>query len=423
MEKVFKPKIESPQKLQEPEIETWEDEGGNVEVEQETTIEILEKTWREIVADAREEFSDNFKIALDKILLGKRVSPEEQSDFALGLDNWWKENFGIKFSQRTLSIQQTKKGGQWAEERSAKLTELEIKKKEEMVKLHEALISLDAGEPVNEFRDETRRVVYFDEENKQYFIVGSNLRKNIGIGDIISDYAWGIKYVPDGEMTEPAYRTIAKRILVNETRRDLEGIHNSELITKKPHRMGAALFTKMWPKIKESFEKEDAGDHGQQPAEKLLEQSIGFVIEVQVREFISRIGLNMNLDFIVSRSTVEEDVDYKYDFKMRGKHRIRGVDVQSKNINSIGFQLKSRLRRGGVGVNIHSKRNGAVVDEILTLKVPGQEFRDVVKKWFKAGEPSGGPEQFLSPKLKGAILKAVTKKLTEIPQEVFDKLE
>ncbi len=412
MEKVPKSKIELPRKPQEePEVQTWEDEGGSVEMEQETILEVPEKTWREIIIDAREEFSDNFKITLDKILLGKRVSPEEQSGFDLKRDEWWKENFGMKFSQRILSTQQV-------EEKDAKLTELGMKKREEMASLHQELTNLDAGEPVNEFRDETRRVIYFDEENNQYFVEEGGIRKNMGIGDIVSDYAWGIKYVPDGEMTEPAYRTIAKRILVNETRRDLEGIHNSELIIKKPHRHSTGMFTKIWPQFKEVLKRGD-----EKVVEKKLQEIIGWIIEVMVREFLSRISLNTNINLVISRATAQEDADYKYDFKIRIRHRTRGIDVQSKNINSIGFQLKSELKRKGANLGKLLKRRGVEVDEIITLKVPGKEFRETIKKWLKQGEPSGGPEQFLSPELKKAILKAVTKKLTKIPREVFDKLD
>jgi len=134
----------------------------------------------------------------------------------------------------------------------------------------------------------------------------------------------------------------------------------------------------------------------------------------------------MNLDFVVSRATVEEDADYKYDFKIRVRYRIRGVDVQSKNINSIGFQLKSKLRKKNVnlGKNLKIKRGSVqMVDEIITLNLPGKDFERAIKKWLDADEPSGWPEQFLSRELKIATLKAVTEKLVDIPQDVFDKIE
>ena len=126
----------------------------------------------------------------------------------------------------------------------------------------------------------------------------------------------------------------------------------------------------------------------------------------------------------MSRATVEEDADYKYDFKVRIRHRIRGVDVQSKNINSIGFQLKSKLKNKKINLSKNLERSSVqMVDEIITLNLPGKDFEGAIKKWLDADEPSGGPEQFLSPELKKAILKAVTEKLVEVPQDVFDKIQ
>lgn len=62
------------------------------------------------------------------------------------------------------------------------------------------------------------------------------------------------------------------------------------------------------------------------------------------------------------------------------------------------------------------------VEDVVEISMPGKEVRDAVKKWLENGEPSGGPEQFLSSELKKAILKAVTEKLIDIPQDVFDKI-
>ena len=293
-----------------------------------------------------------------------------------------------------------------------------------MEKLDEAIRNLDKEEPVEKFRDEARRVVYFDEENQQYFVEESGIRKNIGIGDIVSDYAWGIKYVPNEEIAKPAYRTLAKKILVNETRRDLEELHNSELIVQKPHRLGVTSFFRIsWPRIKEAAKSGDVKE-----LEEKLVQAGGFIAEVSIRDFLSRISLNLGLNLIISRATVEEDADYKYDFKARVKQRTRGIDVQSQNISSVGFQLKSKTKRGksnvayGQPLKIKVGARGEV-DEIIILKVPGKEFITTTKKWLDANEPSGGPEQFLSPELKKAILKAVAEKLTNIPQSVFDKIE
>lgn len=279
-----------------------------------------------------------------------------------------------------------------------------------MEQLHNALINLDAGESVEKFIDETRRVVYFDEKEKQYFVEEGGTRKAIGTGDIASDYAWGIKYLPDSGVLNPtAYRTLAKRILANETRRDLEKIHNYELSKYEG-------FT--FIKFRERFINAKEGEKA-----SLLSET-GLIAEIVVRELLSRIGQNNNLNFVVSRATIKEDQDFKYDFKIRVRHRIRGVDIDSKLSNKyLGFDLKTQFDRKSVYLGQTKKGVRKQVDEIFILKVPGKDIANAFHQWFRAGEPSGGPEQFLSPELKKAILKAVTEKLVDIPQEIFDKIE
>lgn len=442
-------------------IETWEGEGGTVETQaaegeprpegrEESSTEVpetiveeprVERSWREILIQAKEEFPEEIKEIVEKSQRGEKLKTGDFNRLDAFSQRWFRETFGVALKKKQPiskeplpkeEVARRKKQSKEAEEKNRKkkkqpqLQELAKQKNNKMKQLHNALINLDAGESVEEFIDETRRVVYFDDENQQYFVEESGERKNIGIGDIVSDYAWGIKYFPDSRMADAtAYRTLAKRVLVNETRRDIEKIHNSELIILRPYRASADSFARIWPRVKEAFEKTGTGVAKQQLIEKLLGDVEGWIIEVAVRELVSRLSLNTKLDFVVSRATVEEDADYKYDFKVRVKRRLRGVDVQSKNISSAGFQLKSEFNRMGAGLSSRQTKKGVtkVVDEILTLKVPSKDFRKAVKKWFEVGEPSGGPEQFLPKDLKVAILKAVTEKLIDVPQEVFDKIK
>lgn len=302
------------------------------------------------------------------------------------------------------------------------LEHLSIRKKARMEALHLVIKHLDEGEPVKEFEDETRRVVYFDEEGQQYFLEERGQRKNIGIGDIVSDYAWGIKYVPDGEMREPAYRTLAKRVLANEARRDIENLYDQEL-------------AKIWP----------SSHHGRllhvSPTQPHLEKHwkrgkelviwSGFIAEKAVRELLNRIGLNEKLNFVVSRASALEDSIYRYDFKIRVLQRNRGVRVKSENTSGttkFGIQfgaVKPRYARKKTKVIKEIKEKFVKelpVEDILIVTVDTDEFISVFNRWLELSKPSGGPEQFLSPELKKAILKAVTEKLVDIPQEVFDKI-
>ena len=401
--------------------------------------EQVKSAWQELIAQAKEEFPENIKSIIDKVNRIKKIKGEEWSQLDNFSQTWFRETFGIvkkKQLQRELTpeeLEEKKKRKENEKERNKKRTaqkrekkkrpqlqELAKQKRIKMEKLHRALRNLDAGESVEEFIDETRRVVYFDEEEQQYFAEENGGRKDIDIGDIVSDYAWGIKYFPDSGMVDPtAYRTLAKRILVNETRRDLEKIHNKELVTVNPEWAGAAFsFTNYFQNLKQEIQKKE----GTRKVEEILKEFSGFAAEVAVREYLSRIASSLGLDFFVSRATVQEDAEFKYDFKIRLKHRIRGVDVESKDIKSIGFQLKTGTQYERISTSRYVEGKKVQVEDVIKISMPGKEIRDAVKKWLEVGEPSGGPEQFLSRDLKIDILKAVTEKLTDIPQEVFDKI-
>src|SRR3989344_955688 len=196
-----------------------------------------------MMLEARGEFIPRVEQLLNKMLRGK-ITNEEMSILAKARNEWFKNIFGVNFEQRLSkktkgkivkfernTISGSKGGSESRRVRHTRnLSELGVQKMDRMEKLHEAIKNLDNGEPVNEFLDEARRILYYNEHNNQYYIEEDDKRKYFKIGDITSDYAWGIKYVPEGEMIEPAYHRIAKRILTNEARRDLEGIHDRELI-------------------------------------------------------------------------------------------------------------------------------------------------------------------------------------------------
>lgn len=301
--------------------------------------------------------------------------------------------------------------------RELRLTRLKSKKEGEMERLRLVLKNLDAGEPIEEFRDKTRRVIYFDEERKQYFTEENGQKKYLGIGDILSDYAWDIKYAPTEEMTQPAYRALTKRILTNEARRNIEHIYDRELAAREG---GGLSIRPDLNKIVRNLEKNPR---------------TGFVAEVMVKEILARVAANFRLKFSVTNANIFEDNIYKYDFKIRTQRKSRGVDVEGEGVSNtktkierVGFQLKVKhktreVSRQVLGPRHYNKGVAEIVDEVLILTIRTNEIDEAFKKWLKKDRPSGGPEQFLSSELKKAILKAVTEKLVDIPQEVFDKIE
>lgn len=307
------------------------------------------------------------------------------------------------------------------------LKKLRTQKKEKMSLLHSAIQNLDQGEPVDEFGDETRIIVYFDEKKQQYFVDRDGSRRNIGLGDITSDYAWNIKYIPDGEMTEPAYRTLAKRILANEARRDIEQLYDRELTkvyqsTELSIRQPLAHIERQWKKW----------EHGSRGEGAMF---IGMVAETTVRELLNRIALNNKLDFAVLRANAIEDNIYKYDFKIRVYQRNRGVVIKQEDTE------KTSSKKGETGIQFglvkprYARKKARTIEgikekfskklpvnDIVLITIQTKEFAYAFNKWLSNDKPPGGPEQFLSRDLKMGILKAVTKDLIEISEKEIEKI-
>src|SRR3989344_5114651 len=253
--------------------------------------ESFDRHWIEIIQDHIDEFPEEDRALLDKVLTnlreGKRANigfdKKETARFYNARAKFWEKVLGMKFLQwdsmrqsivdkqkhvtkkltkikvhstvektkeskeietweddggSILNLQENKETTKevpetWKQRKERKEKEFKTEKTNRMKQLHQALENLDKGEPVDDFRDETRKVVHYDEESKRHFTEEDGKNKYLGMGDILSDYAWGIKYVPNGDMIEPAYRTLSKRILTNETRREIEDVYNTELRMEK----------------------------------------------------------------------------------------------------------------------------------------------------------------------------------------------
>ncbi len=398
------------------------------------------KGWLQIMQEHASEFPEYAKEILGKVSAQKEILKREERALENFRNFWWKTK-GLRFDawnkQRNRSLESLeikvktlpnktpyKTGGKKREgKRLRELGEFLLIKKQKIESLHLSLQNLDNGEPVDEFREETRKILSFDEDADQYFVEENGQKKYLGVGDITSDYAWGIKYVPAGDMIEPAYRKIAKKILINETRRNLENIYNYELITRHPQ---STISINQAQTHIESYQQIA---NKKEASEKEVFSIMGILSEVVVRELISRVSLNKNLPFITSRASSLEDAVYKYDFKIRAYNKNRGVDVDSSEPPKgkplkVGFQLKTHFKDLGTVITIgkYAKGKKEGVDEVLLLTITTDEFSKSIKRWLKAGKPSGGPEQFLSRDFKIELLKAVTKDLVEISAEEIEKI-
>jgi hypothetical protein len=376
-----------------------------------------------LMLDAIEEFSEDIREILIKKRARGAITVNERRSFDKARSLFWKKKFGINLegvlynnpredskNKEGLADDQKVRGNKQKREKIQNLEVIKRRKMQRMIALHSEFKNLDEGEIVTEFADETRRVVYFDEDANRYYVMEGNQQKYLGVGDLLSDYAWGIKYVPDGEMIEPAYRRMAKRILANEVRRDLEGFHNIELRLeyKSKDSFSSPSPTITPGKIKNissSWEKTHKS------------ADLGFVAEIMARELMARLAQNGELQIVVERADCIEDGVYKYDFKVRTLSTTRGIGIGDEK------EIDRRIKKIGVQFtiahNVDAKKskffkakdkykNKVPVDEIIFVQINPLEFSEAFNRWLELGKPSGGPEQFLSEEIKSTLLAEIT---------------
>lgn len=374
-----------------------------------------------MMREAKPEFSQEIQGIIDKGERGERLHQDEREKLNNARNDFWEKKFGGSFDEMYGTKQDigyksplkkkppTETVNKIGKKAEGKVKLIERQKVEKMQALHQAIKNLDNGEIVQEFADESRRAVYFDEKSSKYFILENGKPRYLEVADLLSDYAWGIKYVPDAEMIEPSYRRLAKKVLVNETRRDLEEIHNKELVLQN---MGAGHSEKFEIVEKNWVERRDINTG-----------SLGFITESMARELLARVAADKRLDFVVERADAVEDGIYKYDFKVRSLVKLRGVGIGGEveinsRIKKIGLQFtikKSVVHKIKDVKNIKQLmlETKLPVDDVVLCKVRTTEFGEAFDKWLAEGKPSGGPEQFLSPEIKAKLLEAVQDRLFE----------
>lgn len=407
------------------------------------TVHADAKQALQMMLEAKNELPPEIQRLIEKKAKNKKkqkLNEQEIQWFVKVRSLWWLKKFGVLFELRNFSpgkvsrLQKKRlENKPWLleedafEKIAASLKSNPAKPKlktktQKIIELKQALMqelvqstkNLDLGEPVEEFRDESRKVVHYDKDKEKYYVLENNLPKYLGVEDIKSDFAWGIKYVPDGEMTEPFYRRIAKQILTNEARRKLEMLRDREPVSFQQHvdvapKPTTEKLESLWLKRRDA---------------KNRQKLDGFIAEVMARELVARVAEDVGHSFKVERSSAVEDGEYKIDFKVRIVRHRRGVSVGEEEkienvIHKVGIQFTINKYRHSTSeiLKVKSKWAGKLpVDDIVVVRVPTSEFGDAYDRWLKEGKPSGGPEQFLSQEVKDRLLEAVT-------QGLFDKKE
>ena len=284
-----------------------------------------------------------------------------------------------------------------------------IAKRLEMAQLKNNLKRIDTSEDMGEKEKKFRRTVFSEGEN--LFIKKGGETQKITLGDIMADYNWGVKYVPDISMPHKLWRKISKMIALKEARSRVEYVFNREL-----------------------NDLESVGLPTSSYSVGFLERhsQAGAIAEKMAQTILSRIQYNSPESGIkVESSNALEDIELKYDFKIVLPEKKRGVAVEGdempreeyvKEKRKLGIQFtiasKENLlehkkhqieeARSKIGLEKYRSLVKKPVDDIVLVSVPLKTYGECFKKWLEAGKPSGGPEQFLTEEERERLITAIT---------------
>ncbi len=303
-------------------------------------------------------------------------------------------------------------------------------KREVMNRLYDHLEEVETGQDYAEEELSSRRHFSYDEETKQFFTYGrGGIKEYITEGDIVADYDWGIKYTPDIEMPRNVWRHIRKQVDINEARREIQEIVNNHLV------YFGGVYDSSSHKSVEFLKENLRTDH----------RLIGVVAEKIVFGFLNRVSVNYpELSFNVEPSSVIEDSELKYDFKITVRKKDRGIATESEEVSrseyislkkTIGIQLtiskKEEITQGKAD-SVESAKSLATfieksgfiknpVDDIVLVKLSAK-VGSCFSQWLGKGRPTGGPEKFLSSADKNRIITEIFKGLLDIDPEKMSQI-
>lgn len=199
---------------------------------------------------------------------------------------------------------------------------------------------------------------------------------------IDSDIVWGIHYKPTSHDV-----TLRNIILLEEAKSDIRTVINEEL----SKRLGISIL------LEDSFAHQ-LNERSISPTDPI---DVGIISELMVRELLKR---ERNDQFSVERPTPADDFIFKFDFILKLQElKKHGIQVTiGSSIRKIA-PLHKNLRRWRGELDMLG------IDDFQILSFPDQAvfFKKAFNEWLRAGQPPGGPEQFLDPDIKSLILEQI----------------
>lgn len=343
---------------------------------------------------------------MDKIMHGKDedITPEEVKELRTVLN--WHLNRTAK--DRTGKGKHSKLVKQQKE-----IFKLQRKKQEIVKWLEEERKRLNDPDYQPEKEPESRDVFY---DNEQFWLIGDNSETSpLTLGEIITDYEFGITYFLDQSVP----KAVQKKYALEKTKRELHNLLEEQIVLDELSLGNGKVGAPFTEKRKVLTGK----------IEYACQQ--GFLAEVMVSNFLEKLSIDCDVDFKLIKTDVYEDVFHKVDFIIKRKSHNRGVKVEETDNNetesvgakNFGIQLTLKSHAPGKRRQIRQTKEKMgtemELDDIILVSIPIGGLAYIYSKWIDANRPSGGPDKLWDEETKHFIIERVFYNLLT-PEEIAD---
>jgi len=237
-----------------------------------------------------------------------------------------------------------------------------------------------------------------DKEGNFFITTASGALQKTTLGEIMTDYEWGIEYSFDPSVDIHDIRKYTLEKLKSELRDKLD----TQIITSELANTRADTFK-------------------QNAYQKIAERSVveseqqGVIAEKMVKNFLKKLAIDTNADFEIIEADAYQDVEQKIDFIVHRKTagHVRGAKVEeSETATDIGVQFTTAI--GKTEHKEHqitqSKKRLTDVDDLVLVTMPAHDASFLYNMWKKQ-KTSGGPEKMWSTEIQESVFRGVMDKV------------
>ena len=292
----------------------------------------------------------------------------------------------------------------YAQEVEAKIRQLQSEKQAIMAELKEHLRQLDQSGKQQIGRSSGFPTRYMDGQLLASVDNGQHWQ-SVTVGELVTDAEWGVDYNINAAKIP---RSVCKKYLYEKAKMQIQSLLNEQIL----HDELADRFI--------DSGKERA--YSALLAERRKIPQFGHVVEVMIKNYLTKLGYDHNMDLTVELGDVHQDVEHKIDFIIRRTGHTRGVEVnQNSEIESLAVQLTINTqdevlahKRDQVARSKRNLQQRGQVDDIALVSVGSSVSAEMLQQynvWLRDGKQPGGPDRELSLATKEALFRQLLQRM------------